>query len=406
MTLGRDYWRFWAATVAVNLGDGIRLAAFPLVAASLTDDALLVGVVAAAAALPWLVTGLVAGSWADRYSARTLLVGADLLRLAVLGALVAAFLLGAATVGVLVACAFLLGVGETVRDTTAQTVVPRLIPSALLERANGRLAAGEIVANEFVGPLVGGLLFAAGAVFPFIANSAASVFAVLLVLGLPTLALRAAPSVEAEPHGSGVRIGLRWLARHSTLRALVTVGALVALADSAWFAIFVVYSENRLDLGPTAFGALLSVGAGGGLVGSLLAEHLITRFRHRSVIVGAIAAAAVTPVLLLFATSVWVAAAVVLVTSAGFGIFNVAVVSIRHRLTPEELLGRVVAASRTVILGAGALGALIGGAAASSFGLETPFALSAALGTIALVIWIVVSRRSLPPELAIPGTDV
>jgi len=398
MALGRQYWRFWTATVAVNLGDGIRVAAFPLVAASLTDDALLVAAVAAAAALPWLATGLVAGAWADRYNARRLLVGADALRVAVLGALVITFAFDVASIGVLAVSAFLLGVGETVRDTTAQTVIPRLVPTTLLERANGRLVAGEVVANEFVGPLVGGLLFAAGAVLPFLANSAASVFAILLILGLPTLSLRAAPSPSAEGAGAGVVKGLRWLFTHGTLRSLVMVGALVALADSAWFAIFVIYAENRLGLGPTAFGALLAVGAAGGLLGSLLAEHLIRWFRHRTVIVGAIAAAAVTPALLLIASSIWVAAAVVLVTSAGFGTFNVANVSLRHRLTPEYLLGRVIAASRTVVLGAGALGALAGGAVGSIFGLEAPFALAAVLGLLALIIWICASRRRLPPE--------
>lgn len=400
MTLGQEFWRFWAATVAVNLGDGIRLAAFPLVAASLTDDTLLVAVVAAAATLPWLVTGLVAGSWADRYNARILLAGADTLRLAVLTVLVVLFLFDAADIRVLAASAFLLGVGETVRDTTAQTVVPRLVPNSLLERANGRLAAGEVAANEFVGPLVGGLLFAAGAVLPFLANSAALAFAILLVLGIPVLGLRVAASTQVDARGAGVASGVRWLVRHSTLRTLVMVGALVALADSAWFAIFVVYAEDRLQLGPAAFGGLLAVGAAGGLLGSLLAEHLIGWFRHRVVIIGAIAAAAVTPALLLIATSIWLAAAVVLVTSAGFGSFNVAVVSLRHRLTPGELLGRVTAASRTVILGAGAVGALAGGAVGSVLGLEAPFALAASLGVLALVIWILVSHRSLPPELA------
>nr|WP_162458450.1 MFS transporter [Pseudactinotalea terrae] len=399
MTLRRKYWRFWTATVAVNLGDGIRVAAFPLVAASLTDDALLVAAVAAAAALPWLVTGLVAGAWADRYNARRLLVGADALRVAVLGALVVAFTFDVASIGILAVSAFFLGVGETVRDITAQSVVPRLVPTTLLERANGRLVAGEVVANEFVGPLIGGVLFAAGAMLPFLANSAASVFAILLVLGLPILSVRAAPSPSAASAGAGVVRGLRWLVRHHTLRALVLVGALVALADSAWFAIFVIYAKDRLGLGPTGFGALLAVGAAGGLLGSLLAEQLIRRFRYRIVIVGAIAAAAVTPALFLVASSRWVAAAVVLVTSAGFGTFNVATVSLRHRLTPDDLLGRVIAASRMVILGAGAIGALAGGAAGSVLGLEAPFALAASIGLLGLVLWGCASHRPLPPEL-------
>lgn len=396
MRLGGQFWRFWAAAVAVNLGDGIRLAAFPLVAASLTDDPFLVAAVAAATALPWLVTGLIAGAWADRYSARLLLASADALRLGVLAMLVVLLLADAATPLLLGVSAFLVGVGETIRDTTAQTIVPRLVPGALIERANGRLAAGEIVANEFIGPLLGGLLFAVGAALPFVANSAVLVFAILLVLGLPVLALPATAATSVDGSRRRVSVGVRWVARHEVLRPLVLVGALVALADSAWFAVFVVYVQDRLDLGATAFGGLIAVGAAGGLCGSLLADRMIGRTRHRMVILGGIAAAAISPALLLIAPSVWLAATVVLITSAGFAVFNVAVISLRHRLTPPDLLGRVVAVSRTAILGAAAFGALAGGVAATAFGLDAPLVLAAVLGVVAFMAWLATS----PPHRA------
>jgi MFS family permease len=396
MQLSGKFWRFWSAAVAVNLGDGIRLAAFPLVAASLTDDAFVVAAVAAATTLPWLLTGPIAGAWADRYSARALLASADALRLGVLAMLIVLILADAVTPTILGGSAFLIGVGEAVRDITAQTVVPRLVPTSLIERANGRLAAGEIVANEFIGPLAGGLLFAVGAAIPFVANSAVLIFAILLVLGLPALALRVTPSPPNDGSRGRLSVGLRWVARHAVLRSLVVVGALVALADSAWFAVFVVYVQDRLDLGATAFGGLLAVGAAGGLSGSLLADRMIGQARHRMVILGGIAAAVISPALLLIAPSVWLAAAVVLITSAGFGVFNVAAISLRHRLTPPDLLGRVVAVSRTAIIGAAAFGALAGGVAATAFGLDAPLVLAAVLGVVAFMAWLATS----PPHRA------
>ena len=164
------FWRFWGATFLANIGDGIRLAAFPLLAASLTDDPLAVATVAAAQFLPWLLFGLMAGSWADRFPSRRLLVTADALRTVVLGVLVAGIALGWAGIALVVAAAVVLGVGETVRDTAAQSTIPRLVAAPLLERANSRLVAGEIVGNEFVGPPVGAALFAVGAALPFAAN--------------------------------------------------------------------------------------------------------------------------------------------------------------------------------------------------------------------------------------------
>jgi MFS family permease len=389
VSLGPRFWRFWTAAVLANVGDGIRLAAFPLLAASLTDDPAMVAVVAAAATLPWLVTGLLAGSLADRRSRRFLVVAADLGRVLVLAAVVATVVVGWATVEVVAVAAFLLGVGETVRDTAAQSIVPRLVPHALLERANGRLVAGEVAGNEFVGPLVGAALFGAGVALPFVVDSGALALAVLLVLSLPAavVSVRGTAAADAPAVPAGVRAGIAWLARHRRLRALVLAGLAVAVADSAWFAIFVLYTGQRLDLGPLGFGALLAVGAAGGLAGAFAADRLVSGRRHRSVLLWAMAVATLTPALLLVAPELWAAVTVVVATSAAFGVFNVVAVSLRHRLTPDALLGRVTATWRTLVYGGSAAGAVAGGALASVRGLDAPFVLSAAIGAVALVGW-------------------
>jgi MFS family permease len=405
MHLGGRFWRFWAAATLANLGDGIRMAAFPLLAASLTDDAFAVAAVGAVTALPWLLTGLAAGSLADRRSARTLLAAADLGRVVVLLGLVAALLTNTATLPLVAVAAFALGVAETVRDTAAQTVVPRLVPSELLERANGRLVAGEVAGNEFVGPLIGAALFSVGVALPFAVNSATLAIAVLLVLSLPASLLSASArrgEVGAPAVADGVRAGLGWLARHRVLRGLLGATALVMLADAAWFAIFVLYLDVQLDAGALGFGGFLAIGGVGGLTGALLADRLIGRRRHRTVLLGSIAVIAVTPALLLAAPTTWAAVVVVVATSGGFGVLNVAASSVRQRLTPPGLLGRVTAAWRTVVFGAGAIGALGGGAVASWQGLQAPFVLSAVLGVVAVALWWLSARRGFGP-LTSPG---
>lgn len=389
MALGRDFWTFWSAAVLANLGDGIRVAAFPLLAASLSDDPLLVGAVAASGALPWLLTGLVAGALADRHGARRLLLTADVLRVVVLALMVGALLVGRASVVVVAVVAFVLGVAETARDTAAQTVVPRLVPTSLLERANSRLVAGELAGNEFVGPLVGGVLFGAGAALPFFVHGATTAVAVLLVLSLPAAVLTAARSPDSpDTVAPGVRPGLRWLAGQRALRTLVFTVAAVAVADSAWFSVFVLYGERRLALDAGEFGALLAVGALGGLVGALSAERLVAGARHRAVVGWSAGVAAGVPCLLLLVAHLWAAAVVVVTTSAAFGVLNVATTSLRHRTVPQPLLGRVTATWKTSIYGASALGALGGGAVASLYGLEAPFLLSGALGAAATLAWV------------------
>jgi MFS family permease len=109
-SLGRPFWTFWAAAALANVGDGIRLAAFPLLAAALTDSPVAVAAVTAAQTLPWLVTGLLAGSLADRRGARTMVVAADAGRVLVLACLLVAVAGGWASIALVVLAALLLGV--------------------------------------------------------------------------------------------------------------------------------------------------------------------------------------------------------------------------------------------------------------------------------------------------------
>jgi len=313
--LGSVFWRFWGASALANVGDGIRVAAFPLLAASLTASPVGVAAVAAAQVLPWLVTGLLAGSLADRRGARPLIVAADAGRVAVLLTLVAAVALGWATIALVVVAAFLLGVGETLRDTAAQTAVPRLVRESQLEKANGRLVAGEIVGNEFVGAPVGALLFVAGAALPFAVNGASLALAVMLVVSLPLTLTRSRPAPAAP-------------AAVLTWSLAVTAGA---------------------------------------------------------------------PVLLVAVTDRWAAAAVVVTTSASFAVLNVAALSVRQRVVPHDLLGRVVAASRTLTYGCAALGALAGGALAGTLGVEAPFAFSGVIAVVATLAWSTTSDPTAHP---------
>ncbi|MEU4775460.1 MFS transporter [Micromonospora sp. NPDC023644] len=409
-SLGRPFWTFWTAAALANLGDGIRVAAFPLLAAALSDNPVAVAAVAAAQFLPWLVTGLLAGALADRRAARALIAAADAGRVVVLAAVAVAVATGVASVALVVAAAFLLGVGETLRDTTAQTVIPRLVDDAQLERANGRLVAGEIVGNEFVGPPVGAMLFVIGAALPFAVNGASLALAVMLVLSLPLSLARPGPglsgadadgrSLAADPARRGALAGLRWLVRQPVLRTLVVVGAAVAAADSAWFAIFVLYARQSLGLGPLGFGLLLATGAAGGLAGSLVADRLIGRFRHRPVLAWSMAVTAGTPALLAVAPHRIAATVVVVTTSASFAVLNVAALSVRHRLVPGDLLGRVVAASRMLSYGCAALGALAGGALATALGMRAPFLFSAMVAVTATAAWWAASRPTAPGDPA------
>jgi predicted MFS family arabinose efflux permease len=212
----------------------------------------------------------------------------------------------------------------------------------------------------------------------------------MLVLTLP-LSLAARPPAAA-PVAQGVAAGLRWLVRHRVLRTLTVVTAAVAAADSAWFAILVLYATNRLGTGTVGFGIMLAVGALGGLLGSLVADRLVGGRRHRVVLAWSLAITAGIPALLAVTSQLWAAVLVIVVTSGSFAVLNVTAVSLRQRLVPRELLGRVVAAGRTLSFSAAAAGALLGGVLTSTIGIEAPFVFSGLVAATATAAWSVASR--------------
>src|SRR3712207_1837960 len=134
-----------------NLGDGIAVAAVPLLIASETQDPALVALAALLQRLPWLLFGLYAGALADRVDRRLLVVVVDLLRAAVLALLVGALVTGVVNVPVVLATTFVLGVAEVFADTTGATLLPMVVPRADLGIGNARLMAGTRSEERRVG---------------------------------------------------------------------------------------------------------------------------------------------------------------------------------------------------------------------------------------------------------------
>src|SRR5215468_12680482 len=125
--LGRGYRWLLASSWVSNLGDGIAIAAGPLLVASLTDDAFLISLAALLRWAPPLVFGLSAGVLSDRLDRRLMMIVADGSRVVVLGVLVGMLLAGSRSVAVALAALGLLTTAEVFADNTAVTLTPMLV---------------------------------------------------------------------------------------------------------------------------------------------------------------------------------------------------------------------------------------------------------------------------------------
>jgi MFS family permease len=302
----------------------------------------------------------------------------DVARVLVTGALALAVMAGTASLTMLYAAAFLSGVGSMIRDTAASTALPRLVPDRQLDVANGRLVAGSLVGGELAGPAVGGALFGLAAALPLATNAASLALAVLLICTLPDVFAPLPP--EQDSSGSTVLrtlcgeiyTGMAWLWRDRQLRRLTAATSLVFIADGAFLGVLVLYVTEILREPPGIYGILLGVGAIGGILGGLTCARLARRFGSAGVLVITVVAMAAAQLIVGFTSDTLAAAAAMTVSSAAFAVLNVIARTLRQRRSPSALLGRVTAGYLTVIRGAEAGGALLGGVIATAGGIRAP----------------------------------
>jgi MFS family permease len=147
---------------AVQPADGVFKVGLPLVAIRFTREPGLIAGLTFAITLPWLLFSLQAGAMADRLDRRRAMMGANLARAALLVGLAVLTGLDLISIWMFYVFAFGIGIAETVYDTSSQSIIPQIVSKDQLSRANGRLYAAELTANQFLGPPLGGFLIAAG----------------------------------------------------------------------------------------------------------------------------------------------------------------------------------------------------------------------------------------------------
>ena len=381
MKLGPNFHKALVASGFANLADGVLWVALPLLAVQLTRSPVLIAGVTVAARLPWLLAP-VAGALADRLDRRQSMLRVNLVRTVLLGGLALAVAADLATLPMLYAVALLLGLAETLFDTSAQSLLPALVPRDDLTRANSRLFAVELVANTFVGPPLGGLLAAAGL------GLALGVPAAAYLVGAGVLALIVGSfrAVGAGPAGStrlrdDIAEGARFVWRHPVLRPLAIMLGMGNMAFTAFFSVFVLYAvaPGPMRLSEAGFGILSATLGVGSLLGTWLAVPAERRLgRVRTLVVSVVLGAASLAVPVVTASPVLVGVSLA-VSGVTMVLWNVVTVSLRQRITPDRLLGRMNASYRLVGWGTMPLGALLGGVLAEALGLRGAFLVAAAI---------------------------
>jgi MFS family permease len=407
--LPRAFHRLWAAGAASSLGDGVYLAALPLLAARLTQDPVLLGLVSSAALLPWLIFGLIGGALVDRWDRRRTMWLTDLGRAALLAVPCLAVAGNLVSIPLLIGIALLLGTGQVFFDSAASAYLPQLLERdiTLLQRAGARQQGATTLCADFAGPPLGGLLFSLGRALPFGLDALSFLASSLLIRSIPRAdgqgAGRAAAGGTAAGGAAGserrsiwveAKAGAGYLLRNRLLLGLALRPAIGNVAFVGADAVLVLYAHHTLHLGDRGYGLLLVCQATGGLLGTALAGRLGALLGTG----GALTATALLEGAALIGFGLCggpVPAALALAgLGAAMGATMVLAPAIGQALIPLALAGRVGAARRLLTLGAAPVGALLGGWLADSLGLQAPFLVGGLMLAATSLVTLTVATNS------------
>jgi MFS family permease len=387
--LPRNFWRQFVASGVSNVGDGMVHAAAPLLTLTLTNDERLIAGVSFCAAIPWLVLSLPAGVYIDRFDRRKLMIAANVIRAVLFGLI--AFSAATGTLSIWIFMAILIGVGccEVIFDMSAQAFLPQIVPDHLLEKANGRLSSLELITNTFIGLPLGAWAFVLAIGVPFGVNAASFALAALLVASIRIPSAKTPKANSEELRNSfkaDLTEGLQWLWSNKLIRTLAIMLGIANMTAMFGEAIFVKYAAVELGVTGRAYGFLLALTAIGSILGGLLGDKIAKRFGIAQSIVYSYFVFGFVGIIYFFMPYVWAVAIAASFMGLAGTTWNVVTVSLRQRVIPTELFGRVNSVYRFIGTGSIGIGALIGGQIAYSTNLRMPFLVAAIIGLGALAI--------------------
>ncbi|SCU76909.1 conserved membrane hypothetical protein [Cupriavidus necator] len=370
----------WFAWLAANMTMWMNDVASAWLMTTLTDSAVMVALVQSASTLPVFLLGLPSGALAD-ITDRRLYLASTQLWVAVVALLTAGLAFaGALTAELLLILTFLNGIGLAMRWPVFAAIVAEVVNREQLPAA---LALNGISMNlsRVVGPTVAGALLAgAGTAWVFVLN--AFVAAGALVVILRWRSVKRQTTLPGERFLGAVRIGWQHVRESPRMRAVTLRVFLFSLQMSALVALLPLVARRLSGAGPGMFTLLLAAMGTGAIVAAMLLPRWRARLdRDQIVVWGSLLHAAASAGVAL-APSAWIALpAIFMVGMAWISTANTLSTAAQLAL-PDWVRARGMSVYQMALMGGTALGAMLFGNIAASFGVQAAIVSASAAGTL------------------------
>ncbi len=395
-----DFNKLWLGETISSLGSSITQFALPLAAAqTLNATPTQMGWLSALAWLPMLFLGLFVGAWVDQRRRRPILIWSDSLRAIFLMLIPAAAWLGWLTMPLLFAVTLIQGLLNVFFLVAYPAYLPSLVAREHIAASNAKLQLSES-ASQVVGPSLAGLLTQIiTAPFAIALDAVSYAISALCFSLIHTPELLPIERIANPDQSQSALLkvkndiidGLHFLLRHKLLRIMLVFGILANVSGGITYAILVLFVTRELGLNAVQFGIVMSAAGPGSIIGALISVRLVKRFGVApTMLVGIIMSSLSSFVFPLLNGSALIVMGVMMSAEFIFGVgstlWGVNVMSMRQMVTPSELLGRVTASMRTLIIGALPIGAIVGGWLGEWVGLRAALGVGAGIAVVMCVV--------------------
>jgi MFS family permease len=404
----RDFVQFWSGETLSLYGTQITILALPLTAVLVFHaGARELGLLRFLELLPYPAFSLLFGVWVDRSRRRPLMLGANVARMILLALVPILAAMGKLHLVSLMVIAFAVGAASVLFDVSWMSYIPTLIQDRrYLVEANTKLGISGSSA-DVAGPGLAGLVVSVlTAPVALALDSVSYLVSLLSLLFIRVPEPRPPAPAEQRRVGRELIEGLRWVFGHRYLRAVAFMGFFCNFFLMFVSSMFLLYAVRDRALSPPTLGLILSTGAVGGLLGSLIAGSILRRGRLGRTYVLSMGAVFLGPALIpaaggskpvmeaMFMASFFI-------SYSGLSVANVVIVSLRQAVTSPSFMGRMSAGMRMMLFGGGALGSLTGGVLGDAIGLRGALA-AAAIGSAAMVVPVTLSPVARLAALPVP----
>ncbi|HEY2576555.1 MAG TPA: MFS transporter [Streptosporangiaceae bacterium] len=374
----RDFNLLWSGQAVSGLGSAISGICYPLLILAVTGSAAKAGIVGGTSLVTNLLLLLPAGVVADRYPRKRIMVVTALAQMIAVATVVPPTLGHRVYIAQLVAVGVVQGTASAFYLGASRGALRRVVPASQLRHAFARTQARD-QAVALAGAPAGGLLFGLAQFVPFACDSF-SFGCIALASALIRAPLDPDPAQARarEPVWRSLTTGLRFIVGQPFLRMVALWGAGVNTIVAGTSLTLIVLARQQ---GATAavIGLLLSVNAGAGMLGSLLAPRMTALVGDRTL---ALATSWVLPVgalALAFAPSLWLIGVRGALTSLMIAPVNVTFGAYAARITPDHLQAQAGNAMQLCTSSFGWLALPVFGVLNDAFGVRTAILVGAGL---------------------------